>query len=266
MKQMSNFRFQELAGVYIAKGEKEFYLFAVEMNERMGLNITIRNVPTPFSNESDHITDEQCVGISIRKRGYSSQETIGNLYQVEHNDACGLGKRMERGRAGTVDVVMTALALAKRLFEVQIFEFIDLSKIECEGKIISLRTYGLLTKGSTWYSRYFPNVFAARQRDQEALKRNEKILVERKITRDEAFRLSEATDPKYRAEIVNSVGETWRTMLKKFPCSFFGEHVTSVIIDLLRLKNPAAYRLQMTDEHVAKHLKNYKQIFKSMGR
>lgn len=272
---VSDSRLQDLTGVYIARGAHEFYLLSLHIKgqSHISTSLILKNIPTPFSSESVDIPSEACVEIDIDVPSNSDRLPTGELSSLEHNELCGLGKQMASGEKGTVDLAMTALAFATDVIGVQHFTFTDASFISCDEQTISLRQYSLLTKGKTWYARHFPNVEAESPRTRLSLEEFEQKVVERQVTQGDAIKLHDALynnmdvdeqirDNCWRVVVISTtLGQTWRQMLVKMPCSFFVDSVLSVIERALRLADVFRFRLHLEDAHVDAHLKKYQQVY-----
>ena len=272
---MNPSRLPEITGVYIARGAHEFYLLSLQIKGRsqISTSLLLKNIPTPFSSESIDIPSEACVEIDINVPSDRTRLPTGELSSLEHNKLCGLGKQMAKGERGTVDLAMTALAFATDVIGVDQFTFTDASFISCDEQTIYLRDYSLLTKGKTWYARHFPNVEAVSPSDRLSLQQFEEKVVGRQVTEGDAINLHDALynninvneqirDNCWRVVVFSAaLGETWRKMLVKMPCSFFVNNVLLVIKRSLQLADVFRFKLHLEEEHENAHLKKYMQVY-----
>lgn len=263
---------RELAGVYIVKGARDFYLVAVRIlrETNVAVYIKLKNIPTPSSNELETIPSRSCVEMSVTYSLVHNNATA-ELDLLEHNDSCGLGRTLERGTQGTVALAMTTLAFATKIFGVENIEFMDASQIECDGNMIDLRNFSLLAKGGTWYARSFPNVVAAYPWDRESLANFENLLVNSKVTQEHSNKILNALSRstlipdevlKLCREVVGSAfarGETWRQMFEKCPCSFFVDTVVSVVP--LFMPQVTHFCMHLDQADIDTHLQKWQKVY-----
>ena len=257
-------------GAYIAKGQRGFYMFSIEEDDDD--IFLLKNIPTPYSNDEDRIPTSPCIKITITRN-----PNTGTMNFLKHGDTCGLGKQLERGENGTIDMALTALALASDLYNIRQFEFKDKSSFICNGRKINLRLYSLFTKGETWYSRHFPNV-RAREDSGQYFMGQYRTKVLQKVTREDGLALSEALRKsdidewsmnKHLRVVAWSValGETWEQMFAKvYSCSFFTNGVLVEILSSLGLVSVSDFTLAMYPSHVRRHLHDYEQVYKNRNR
>lgn len=274
---------EEKDGVYIVRSIDYFFLITVRLT---GVNFDepgaktsqyeIKCVPTPSESASlnEHIPTRSCVEISVIVGAGDSPTSLDIL---RYDKSCSLVGQLQRN-TGTEQMLMSTLAFAAQMFGENVFHFTDASTIECENvKSISLRDYGLLVEGKTWYERNFdatiyePGDFAARENYKAML--NTIISEEQSNSLIEGFRsqtfLSDDELTRY-VYIVNKSahsGNTWQQMIQQVAnhetrgCSFFSFDTVDKIMELLGLSPLLSYKIEMTDERASHFLKASHKIY-----
>lgn len=274
---------EERDGVYIVRSIDFFFLVTVRLT---GVNFDdsgektseyeINCIPTPTESpvSNENIPTRPCVQLSVIV-GAGDRPTSLDILRYDKN--CSLVGHLHK-KTGTEQMLMSTLAFAAKMFDKKIFYFTDASTIECENvKSISLRDYGLLVEGKTWYERnydatmYEPEDFV--ERDHYKAMLNTIISEEQSQYLIEGFRLQsfltddELTRYIYIVKKSAENGKTWQQMIQQVSnhetrgCSFFSFYTVDQIMELLGLRPLLSYKIEITDERASHFVKANQKIY-----
>lgn len=265
-------------GVYIVRSIENFFLVTLEEYEKAYI---IKCVPT--ASKDDHSTFDDanfpisCVDMMVTKKGSVSRFYLHNL---SFESSCSLGGGLEHGD-GTEELLMCMLGFCYKILQVEVtawFYFLDASEIKCDNTNISLRDYGLLVKGSTWYQRRLGAIATAES--QKKLEKYTTVLTETIFLQKDADNLvqvlrvtNEVTSKKkaeYTKMLKGCVGKTWREMLFQINgeqaqtgCSFFCDDVVDFILSHLDLEYVVHFEIGMNKKMANEYVKGFKIIYNS---
>ena len=285
IKELKSLSPEEKDGVYIVRSIDFFFLVTVRL---VGVSFDeydpdvktseyeINCVPTPSESASSNedIPTRPCVEISV-VIGTGDRPTSLDIFRYDKD--CSLVGQLQR-KTGTQQMLMSTLAFAAKEFGQKVFHFTDASMIECENvESISLRDYGLLVYGRTWYERNFdatprePGDLA--KRDEYALMLNTIISENQSNSLIEGFRsqtyltVDELTRYVYILRESAANGNTWQQMIQRVTnhetrgCSFFSHDTVENILKLLGLEPILNYKIDLSDGRASQYFKDKHKIF-----
>lgn len=264
---------EEKDGVYIVRSIGFFFLVTVRLTgvdvvEKTSL-YEINCVPTPSENANVHgnIPTRPCVEITAILGGNDPSK----LDILRYDKTCSLVGPLQK-KTGTAQMLMPTLAFAAKTFDQYVFHFTDASSVACgDVERISLRDYGILVDGKTWYER----AFGATPASDEMTSALEKYAtqLQTRMSEGQSNCLIETLHSQNLLSKNNldlftralrecaRAGNTWRQTLNKIAkyenhgCSFFSYDTVEAITALLQLAPILDWRLEITDEKVAHFLK-----------
>lgn len=270
---------EEKDGVYIVRSIDFFFLVTVRLT---GVDVVektsqyeINCVPTPSENANVHgnIPTRPCVETTVIIGGNEPSK----LDILRYDKTCSLVGPLQK-KTGTAQMLMSTLAFAAKTFDQYVFHFTDASSVAC-GDVarVSLRDYGILVDGKTWYERAF-GATPASDKMTSALEKYPTQLQTR-MSEGQSNWLIETLHSQNLLSKNNldlftrtlrecaRAGNTWRQTLNKIAkyenhgCSFFSYDIVEAITTLLQLAPVLNWRLEITDEKVAHFLKASEKIY-----
>lgn len=270
----------DIDGVYILRSTDFFFLATLRL---IGVDIrtktktfTIRCIPTPSDEASMNIKmppkDYACIDLTVRVQPGGGAPS--DLDELKYNENCSLVGKLKR-KTGTKQMLMATLAFASKKLEQTVFHFSDASHVLIDGQEISLRDYGLLSKGTTWYQRTFG---AMPREDTAAEIQNYESRLETIISDKKSIALIKVLSANRELDdfskflyidiIRRSVEKqhTWKKMLQNIDLdgkggSFFSFRVTQNILAMLKLGNTYRWKITMTPQRVNQYLVATRKIY-----
>lgn len=266
----------EKDGVYIVRSIDYFFLMTVRLIDMnySDSEYRIKCISTPY--EDANVVKPMprrrfCVDLSVLVYDDGRKSKLNTLV---YGKECSLLGKLER-KTGTKQMLMATLAFASEHLGQNVFQFNDASQIVCDGHLISLRDYGLLVRGTTWYQRSFD---AKTEKEDDAAELEKySIRLDQTISkeqRDNLVRvlregqLSAEKKTGYIDIVTRAVddGSNWKEMLQVIDhdqkgCSFFSNDVVREILIMLGLLVVWEFEIEMTPETVNKFLKDTRKIY-----
>ena len=271
----------DIDGVYILRSIDFFFLATLRL---IGVDLitktktfTIRCIPTPSHEASMNFKkmppkEYACVDLTVRVQPGGGEPS--DLDELKYNENCSLVGTLRR-KTGTKQMLMATLAFASKKLEQTVFHFTDASHVLIDGQEISLRDYGLLSKGTTWYQR----TFGAMPREDTVSEIKEyKLRLETIISYKQSIALIKVLSANRKLDdyscnwyinIIKSSVEkkhTWKKMLQNIDLygeggSFFSFRVVENILATLQLGNTYKWKITMTPPEVYKYLVATRKIY-----
>ena len=270
--------------VYILKSKNNFFLTSVikeaEHNGKIECSIACRSIPY---DKKEMVSDPDytyymesipCLTLRlyIDTRTGKSVDNSSYLAYIEFMEECSMKGELKRG-GGMTELVTCHFALCSELFGVTQYNLLDLSTVDCNGMKMSLRDYGMLVQGKTWYQRRL-NAKTLRAEDDDKLAQYP-IKLGQTFSYEDSELLKDAMietgisipdREKYSSILTDSAeeGYTWQYTLSRIDsnksgCSFFMKNVVDAILMSLGLDRVVNYRV-MYDDFIKNSLVGYTKI------